>query len=76
MITRRMLFSSYTTAMQALQEAVLHGWRLDANDPPVTLGWTFELPLIRDDEPPAKLERSEILAKARAAKAQRKTEGQ
>lgn len=69
MVSKRLELASYTLAMLALEEAIKDGWRLDPNDPPVALAWTYELPLVRDDEAPVKADRGEILAKARAAKA-------
>jgi hypothetical protein len=75
LVSKRLELASYTLAMVALEEAIKDGWRLDPTDPPVQLAWTFELPLVREDEAPVKVDRAEILAKARAAKAQRKAEG-
>jgi hypothetical protein len=67
---KRELFTSYTAAMIALEQAVKEGWSLNPDDPPATFGFRFELPLVRDDEP--KKTRAEVLEAARAAKAAKK----
>ena len=67
------LFPSYATAAIALQKALLDGWRIDMENPPDQVGFSYSLGLVRDYEfePEPKLSRAEILVIARAARSKK-----
>lgn len=62
------IFSSFLGAALFLADSVADGWRLDKDNPPDMVGFSYVVNLTRDDVPTVKLTRAEILAKARAAK--------
>lgn len=62
------LFSSFLGAALFLADSVAEGWRINKDDLPDIVGFSYYVSLVRDDEPVVKLTRAEILAKARAAK--------
>lgn len=68
------LYSSFTSAAFALEQAIKDGWKLDPEDPPADIGFRYELVLVREDEPVVKPTRAEILAKARQAKEAKRQE--
>ena len=62
------LFSSFLGAALFLADSVAEGWRINKDDLPDIVGFSYYVSRVRDDEPVVKLTRAEILAKARAAK--------
>lgn len=66
------LFSSFLGAALFLADSVADGWRINKDDLPDVVGFSYYVSLVRDDEPVIKLNRAEILAKARAAKITKK----
>lgn len=62
------LFSSFLGAALFLADSVAEGWKINKDDLPDIVGFSYYISLVRDDEPVVKLTRAEILAKARAAK--------
>ena len=62
------MFGSYAAAMQAFEKAFADGWKIDQENPPDQVGFSYALTLVRDDEPEYKMTRAEILVKARAAR--------
>lgn len=68
--TKSILTPSIYVFAYELQEAILDGWEIDGDVPPVTWGIAYEVGLMREvDENAPKLTRAEILARAREAKA-------
>jgi hypothetical protein len=67
-------FSSFLGAALFLADSVADGWRLDKDNPPDKVGFSYVVALMRDDEPVVRLTRAEILAKARAAKTEKSKE--
>lgn len=70
------MFGSYAAAVQAFEKAFEGGWRIDQDNPPDQVGFSYALSLVRDDEPPYVMTRAECLAKARAAIGTKKQKGQ
>lgn len=62
------MFGSYGAAVQFFEKAVAEGWKIDKENPPDQVGFSYSLPLVRDDEPEYKMTRAECLAKARASR--------
>lgn len=70
--TKQILDPNLGIFVQAVIDAALQGWTIQEANPPTLLGFCYETVMERDEDivdPPAKLTRAEILAKARDAKA-------
>jgi len=65
-------FGGFGAAALYLEKAIADGWKIDQDNPPDQVGFTYALFLVRDDEPEYKMTRAEILAKARAARVTKK----
>lgn len=68
--------SLYVFAFE-LQQAIQEGWEIDGECPPAAWGLVYECGLMRevDENAPQKMSRSDILAKARAARAAKRVDG-
>lgn len=62
-----------------LIDLVKQGWEIDPSNPPAQWGYMYECTMLRDEDivdPPAPMTRAEILAKARAARANKNAQKQ
>lgn len=75
MTTKPILSPNLGIFCQMLVDHAKQGWDIDSSNPVDLYGYMYECQMVRDEDvidPPPKPTQAEILAKARAAKAERK----
>lgn len=73
--TKSILDPNLGVFVQTVIDHALQGWTIQEANPPTLLGFCYETVMERDEDivdPPAKLTREEIAAKARAALAEKR----
>lgn len=73
--TKSILDPNLGVFVQMVIDHALQGWTIQEANPPTLLGFCYETVMERDEDivdPPAKLTREEIAAKARAALAEKR----